>query len=205
MKRILKHFFKKTLKGLGLILLLGMIIWLVKQGFNFISPIVSWFLSLVKIDPKWQASAMFGLLIVSGYIAGHIGQRSHIVQTLLMKIPFLRKLYYEKIRGGKPAIIIPDGKTCIQAIYMGPQLIEILGENPKKIHSSRTIFQTFPVPITGYAEYIPEEWVYMVTNISLSEWLANDIMGLAREIQPGIQALPLVEFREKHNSKKRRV
>jgi len=180
----------------GLLLLFGAAIGFIQYALNFIKPLIRWFPPLTKSEAEWQALVGFGLLIGVGYVVGHLIERAHIVKSLLMKISFIRNFYYGKMRGGKPALISPNEKVWIGAVYIGHQTIEILGQKPKKIQSSRMGISSFPIPVTGYAEYISEDLVYIVTNIPLTDWLANYFTALGREFLPAIKAIPYSEYKQ---------
>ncbi len=216
MKRIIDHFLKKSIKGFVLLLLVGFGLYLIQRLSKLISPIKDWLTPLIKVAPTSQTWIIVGIMILGVYALGLIIERLHLVKALLMKIPFFRVIlafYYGKIRGGKPALIIAlNGEAFGQGIYMGPQVIDIIGKKPKKILSSRSMLPTFPVPATGYSGLVLEKRVLIVVNLSLADWLAYIAVASAREIKPSIKVIPLDEYDEYikqnknkslHNSKKR--
>ena len=199
-RRIIKHFFQNITEGLTILVLIGLVIYVGQILISTIRPAITWLSSVIGANIQRQILVVVGTLIVGAYLVGYISKRKNLAKKVASRIPILRNVVFDEIHDGQPCLIIPNEKTFIQAIYRGNQLIEILGKNPRNCRTSRIAFPTYPIPISGFAHFIAQDLVYIVTNVSLSKWLANDMVALAREIKPSIQTIPISEYLKKRNS-----
>lgn len=192
---------KIFVKGFALMIFIGALLGLVDMILDYYQPLQGWLFPELIAD-VWRGTVSFVLFLLTCLVGGMIWDKIHLFRVF-KKLPVIRGFYNsqadlpEAIRGGTPALLSPDGQTFLAAIFMGRQNIEINGQ-PKEC--CRVVLPNVPIPLTGFGEYFPADWVYIVINVSLSEWMSNYITLLAREIKPPIKAIPYQETRTAQTS-----